>query len=125
MAETTTNNSGDATGGEPVQLYRFKVRTADGREMTSAVAVVDPNAEGDTQHDAATEKEDLEAKHKAEDKAHDEELSKIHDEHAADHEAAVDAQHEELTAKHEEAIDAKHEGELAKTEAEHKEKTAE
>src|SRR5260221_36819 len=28
----------------PVQFYRFKVRTSDGRELTSAVALVDPNA---------------------------------------------------------------------------------
>src|SRR5713101_2019593 len=108
MAEQTTNSGGDASGSEPVQLYRFKVRTADGREMTSAVAVVDPNAEGDTEHDAANEKEELEAKHKAEEKAHEEELAKIHDEHADAHEATIDAHHDDLKDKHEEAIDAKH-----------------
>src|SRR5437868_4074381 len=50
-------------GGEPVQLYRFKVRTADGREMVSAVAVVDPNAEGEGKDDAANSAEDLGDKH--------------------------------------------------------------
>src|SRR5947199_254102 len=51
-------------GGEPVQLYRFKVRTADGREMVSAVAVVDPNAEGEGKDDAANSAEELEQNHK-------------------------------------------------------------
>jgi|GEM_PF-1575371 len=47
MANAKNNEQGprpaNAAGKDPVALYRFKVRTADGRELTSAVTVVDPN----------------------------------------------------------------------------------
>src|SRR5256885_8160833 len=107
MAQEETKSGEDT--GEPVQLYRFKVRTADGREMVSAVAVVDPNADGEPEHDAANEKEDLEKKHAAEAKAHEDEVAAAHDDHADGHEEVIDKSHEDLKGKHEEALDAKHE----------------
>ena len=71
-------HGGGASGSDgeeaPVQLYRFKVRTADGREMTSAVAVVDPNAEGEGQDDPKDALDELDKKHKAEGKKHHEDL---------------------------------------------------
>jgi len=103
---------------KPVQLYRFKVRTADGREMVSAVAVVDPNAEGEGKDDAADSAEELEQKHKEEEKEHGEELAGHHDAEAERHAADLDKHHEDIEAKHDEATDAKHEGEHTKAEAE-------
>src|ERR1700694_531706 len=72
-------------GSEPVQLYRFKVRTADGREMVSAVAVVEPNADAGGQDDPADTLEELDQKHKEEAKEHDEDLAKTHEEEEKRH----------------------------------------
>src|SRR5438270_7822834 len=87
---------------EPVQLYRFKVRTADGREMVSAVAVVDPNAEGDNKDDAANSLEELEQKHKEEAKAHDDDLDAAHKDEADRHAADLDQHHQDQADAHSE-----------------------
>src|SRR5437879_11631771 len=108
--------SGGSGETEPVQLYRFKVRTSDGREMVSAVAVVDPNAEGEGHDDAANTLEELEQKHKAEEKAHKEEMDKFHEEEQGRHASDVDAHHEAAADKHLEALDTHHEAQLTKNE---------
>src|SRR5882672_7160216 len=94
----------DAQGAdpEPVQLYRFRVRTSDGRELVSAVAVVDSNASDQNQHDPADSMEELDQKHQAESQQHDADLA---------------GHQEEISAKHIEAVDAKHEAEGTKAEA--------
>ena len=43
--------------GATKQYYRFRVQTADGKEMTSAVAEVDLATDGDLQNDPATDDE--------------------------------------------------------------------
>src|SRR5438309_5913114 len=103
MADEQEKKNTDSGDPEPVQLYRFKVRTADGREMVSAVAVVDPNAEGEGKDDAANSAEELEQKHKEEEKDHDSELAGHHDAEAERHAADLDKTHQDVEAKHEEA----------------------
>lgn len=63
---------------EPLQFYRFVVRTADGREMTSAVAVVDPNSKAENQSDPKDSMEE-DQKHKQEEKQHGDDLADAHD----------------------------------------------
>src|SRR5436305_10596241 len=96
---------------EPIQLYRFKVRTADGREMVSAVAVVDPNSKAEGKDDAKDSAEELDQKHKEEAKDHDEQIDQAHKDEADRHGADLDAHHQAQTDAHTEATDARHEGE--------------
>jgi len=93
-----------------VQLYRFRIRTSDGRELVSAVAVVDPNASDQNQHDPADSLEELEQKHETESRQQDEDLARSHREESQRHAADLDAHQEDISAKHLEAVDAKHEG---------------
>ena len=120
--QQTTSGQGGGAGGappasgesQPVQLYRFKVKTADGREVTSAIAVVDPNA-GD-EHDAAGEKEDLEKKHQEELKRHEEEIAKLHEDEKQRHAADISQSHGSEAERHEQHLDDVQQHEIAKHE---------
>jgi unconventional prefoldin RPB5 interactor 1 len=124
MAEPTGNDASEPAL-ERAQHYRFWVVAPDGREMVSAVVEVDPNAEGDPEHDPASSKEELEQKQKAEAKKHDEELKKLHVEQEEQQAADLEPFHQHVAAKQEEAFDAKSEAELKSSEAEHKAKAVE
>ena len=108
----------DPRGGSagPAQLYRFRVRTSDGRELVSAVAVVDPNASDQNQHDPADSMEELEQKHQTESREHDGDLGRSHQEESQRHADDLAAHHEDISGKHIEAVDAKHEAETTKAE---------
>src|SRR5438105_8397892 len=120
--QQTTSGQGGGAGSappasgesQPVQLYRFKVKTADGREVTSAIAVVDPNA-GD-EHDAAGEKEDLEKKHQEELKKHEEEIAKLHEDEKQRHAADISQSHGSEAERHEQHLDDVQQHEIAKHE---------
>src|SRR5436305_1454012 len=102
---------------EPVQLFRFVVRTADGREMTSAVAVVDPNSKDANKADPKDTMDALDQQHKEEDAAHGDDLTKAHQDEAKKHAETIDAHHEDVKAVHDEAQAAKTESAVTKAEA--------
>src|SRR3954462_12940524 len=83
MAEPTQTNEGTQDPA-PVSHYRFRVRTLDGREMVSAVAVVDPNAPDANQADPKDSLEALDQQHEQEAGAHATDLQKAHESEATE-----------------------------------------
>ena len=96
--------------------------------MTSAVAVVDPNAEGEGQDDPKDALDELDKKHKAEGKKHHEDLKGAHEDEANQHADGLDEHHQHVAGAHDEAQDAQAEAAVAREGAdadqEHVEKIA-
>jgi hypothetical protein len=114
---TSQSDSSNGTAPAPVQLYRFKVKTADGREMTSAVAVVDPNSTDANQADPKDSLDALDQTHKAEAEQHGAEVDKAHADEKKEAESALDAHHADIAKDKLGALDVTHEAEALKTEA--------
>src|SRR5271163_611342 len=91
MAKDEKAASGASSGGSSAdaaptkQYYRFRVQTADGKEMTSAVAEVDLEADGDLENDPKSDDEAVQKRHDKEQKEHAKQSDDFHDsEHAKD-----------------------------------------
>jgi hypothetical protein len=114
---TQTDDKSQEAAPAPVQLYRFRVKTADGREMVSAVAVVDPNSTDANQADPKDSLEALDQQHKQEADAHDQDLASAHESESAETEKSLDANHDDVTKAHLDALDTRQQADTLKNEA--------